>query len=88
LDLRSICCGPKFMHVRVMHASMRSSVHIVSRQAGRLLDIGHTTCRTIALASAECFATGSLESGDTENGMSCALGFLATCPEIQPRSMG
>jgi hypothetical protein len=40
---------------------------------------------TITRVSAECDALGRLKSGDTENGMSCALGFLATCPEI-PRS--
>jgi hypothetical protein len=31
---------------------------------------------------------GRLHSGDIENGMSCALRFLATCPKIQPRSTG
>jgi hypothetical protein len=31
---------------------------------------------------------GLLESGDAENEMSCALGFLATFPEVQARSMG
>jgi hypothetical protein len=47
----------------------------------------HHVC-TIARVSAECVAPVRLQSGDTENGMSCALGFLATCPEIQPRSTG
>jgi hypothetical protein len=40
----------------------------------------------IVLVSIECVAPGRLYSGDNENGMSCALGYLATCPEIQPRS--
>jgi hypothetical protein len=31
VDLRHIFCGPKFVLVRVMHASVRSSVHRVSR---------------------------------------------------------
>jgi hypothetical protein len=43
LDLRPILCEPKFVHVDVMHASMGSSVYIVSRQAGRLLDTGFST---------------------------------------------
>jgi hypothetical protein len=43
LDLRPIFCRPKFVHVQVMHASMRGSVHVVSRQAGRLLGIGLST---------------------------------------------
>jgi hypothetical protein len=41
---------------------------------------------TIALISAEYVTPGRLQSGDTENGMSCALFFLATCREIQTRS--
>jgi hypothetical protein len=49
---------------------------------------GSQHIRTIALVSAECVAPGRLHNGDTESGMSCALGFLATCPEIQIRSTG
>jgi hypothetical protein len=44
LDFRPIFCAPKFVHVQVMHASMRGSVHVVSRQAGRLLDTGLSAC--------------------------------------------
>jgi hypothetical protein len=44
LDLRPIFCRPKFVHVQDMHAYMRGSVHVVSRQAGRLLDIGLSAC--------------------------------------------
>jgi hypothetical protein len=44
---------------------------------------------TIALVSTECVASGRIQSGDDENGMSWALGFLATGgPEMQPRSTG
>ena len=43
---------------------------------------------TIALVSAECVAPGRLQSGDTENGMSCALDVLATCLEIEPSRTG
>jgi hypothetical protein len=76
--------------MHVMHASMRGSVHIVSREAGRLFNIlGSQHVCTIVRISAECVAPGRLQSGDTKNGMSFALvGFLATCPEIQPRSTG
>jgi hypothetical protein len=44
LALRPIFCGPKFVHVHVMHASMRGSVHALSRQAGRPLDNGFSAC--------------------------------------------
>jgi hypothetical protein len=44
LDLRPIFCGHKFVHVLVMHAFMRGSIHVVSQQAGRLLDTGFSTC--------------------------------------------
>jgi hypothetical protein len=44
LDLRPIFCGPKFVHVQVMHVCMRGSVHVLSRKAGRLLDIGFSSC--------------------------------------------
>jgi hypothetical protein len=40
LDLRAMLCKPKFVHVHVMHAFMRGSGHVVSPQAGRLLDTG------------------------------------------------
>jgi hypothetical protein len=48
LDLRPMFyCGPEspeFVHVHVMHASMRGSVHVLSRQAMRLLDAGFSAC--------------------------------------------
>jgi hypothetical protein len=50
--------------------------------------LGSQRVCTIALVSAERVAPGRLHSGDTENGMSCALGFFATRPEIQPRNIG
>jgi hypothetical protein len=40
LDIRPRLSVPNFMHVQVMHAYMRSSVHIVSRQARNVLDTG------------------------------------------------
>jgi hypothetical protein len=44
LDLRPIFCGPKLVHDHAMHASMRSSVHVVSRQARRVLGTGFSLC--------------------------------------------
>jgi hypothetical protein len=44
LDLRPIFCGPKLVHDHIMHASMRSSVYVVSRQARRVLGTGFSLC--------------------------------------------
>jgi hypothetical protein len=52
------------------------------------MTLGSQHVCTIARVSAECVAHGRLKSGDTENGMSCALGFLATCTEIQQKEHG
>jgi hypothetical protein len=65
------------VHVQDMHASMRSSAHVVRDKLGdysTLLGSQHVC--TIVLVSAECVAPGRLHSGETENGMSGALGFL------------
>jgi hypothetical protein len=43
-DLRPIFCGPNFVHVQVLHASMRGLVRVLSRLAGRLLDTGFSKC--------------------------------------------
>jgi hypothetical protein len=50
--------------------------------------LGSQHVGTIARVSAECVAPGRLQSGNTENGISGALGFLAKCPKTQPRSTG
>jgi hypothetical protein len=50
--------------------------------------LGSRHVGTIALVSAECFAHGHRQSGDTESDMACALGLLAMCPEIQTKSTG
>jgi hypothetical protein len=76
-------CGPKCVHVHVqgMHAAiMRSSVHLVSRQTWRVLNTRLSTqClhKFTSIHRVLC-ARAPTESGDTEYGMSCALGFLAT----------
>jgi hypothetical protein len=67
------------VHVQIMHASMRGSVHIVSRHAGRLLDTGFSACLHNCTIIRRMCCAGRLLSGETENGMSRALGFLATC---------
>jgi hypothetical protein len=42
----------------------------------------------IALAFAECVALGRLQSGDAENGMSCALDFSCHVPENTTKEHG
>jgi hypothetical protein len=44
LNLWASLCEPEFVHVHVMHTSMRSSVHVVSRQARKLLYTAFSTC--------------------------------------------
>jgi hypothetical protein len=85
--VRKHFCGPEFVHVQVTHASLRSSVHALSRQVRRLLGSG-LVLSMLAQLSVEWFAPNLLRSGDTENGMSCALDFLSTCLEIQLSSTG
>jgi hypothetical protein len=73
LDLRPVFCGPKFVHVHAMHASMRGSEHVFRGKPVDYSSPGSQHVCTIGEVSAECEAPSRLHSGDSENGMPCAL---------------
>jgi hypothetical protein len=80
------------LRLSILGAEIRACAgyaRLCARLGTRIIDkpggysaLGSQHVCTIALVSAECVAPGRLQSGDTENGMSCALDFLATRPEI------